>query len=136
MEDLDDVLPRHVLAPTVHKLSSLIRGARLSSQLLYQVEALLRHEVTRIRLAGHKCPDLVIVFFESLGWIEIVRADLEHNGIQRLVQNVIRRFPHVSIQQLLIAVRRAFPNYNPADTGAEAERVQTALAEKRQKHDA
>lgn len=132
MFELDeDALPKSQLEPLARDLSRLIHGRLLNEGLLNQIRDCLDHHITRIRLNGYKMPDLQIVAFESVGWVEIVRADLEHLGIQRLLQNVIRRFhPRITVEQLLVSVLRAFPDYKPDNAGEESDRVLRVLTEK------
>lgn len=129
----DEAVPPEVLRSFAASLSKTINGKPLNESTVRAIEYCIEFETTRIRLKGFAFPQLKVVYFETVGWVEIVRADLEHAGIQRIVQNVIQRFPFISVRQLITSIRRAFPHYHPDDTGAEGLRVMAAVERQKTK---
>ena len=131
--DDEDKIPREAMWPLAKRLRATVMreiaaGRPMSARLIHDLDVILDEETTRIRKLGHKFPKMVVVYFEEIGHLEIVRADLEHRGIQAMVQNVLRNHPQCTIAQLVKSVHRAYPSYNPADSGSEAARVLSVLS--------
>lgn len=127
----DEAVPKEVLRNFATSLGKIIYNKKLDGRAVRELEYCVEYETAQIRKKGFAFPTLRVLYFESLGWIEIVRADLEHEGIQRIVQNVIQRFPGVSVQQLVTSIQRAFPLYHPDDTGAEGLHAIAAVEKQR-----
>jgi hypothetical protein len=131
IDSYDDSIPKDVMRPLAEALQRTVLGREINHHLLYQIDRVLYNEVVRIRQKGFKIPPLVAIVVQSKGWVEIVRADMEHAGIQRVIQNIIQRFPDISGFELAMSVRRAFPAYVPDDAQGEHKRVTDILANKR-----
>lgn len=127
----DEYVPKEVLQSVAKRLHAVINSNRtLNRSLVQNIESIITDETVRIRKAGFHFPDLKVVYFESVGWVEIVRADLEAEGIERVVTNVIQRFPNIDVRQLVVSIHRAFPHYHKDDGMAEALRAGAAIEAK------
>jgi hypothetical protein len=83
------------------------------------VERIVEHlDVLRTRLRlndGVEVPALVPIVLQRYGYVMLVRADLEHDGIQATIRNLAVMFPDVhALADLAPAIRAAFPDYDPA----------------------
>jgi hypothetical protein len=127
----EEMVPRAVMQPLVDNLSRTIHNRRLDQSALDEIERVIADHTVRIRLAGYlRFPTLKVVYFEEVGHITVVRADLEPAGVHRMVQNVIRQFgARLTVPGLIRAVSRAFPHFNKDDTGEKSEKAQKVIAE-------
>lgn len=125
----DDVLPQEALA-ILEKATKPYLGKNITPGTIIRLNTAVYDACVRIRNKGFKMPRLVPVILEHRGYVAFARADLEQPGINRVIQNLIRQRPQVTVPELVIAIKRAWPKYKPDDTGNEADRVITALKAK------
>lgn len=103
----DDDDRANILTALLHP----IVGKANNTQMLARVDMTVRTLAEFFARHGIGFPQLVAVYVESRGHLDLVRADLEPVGIQRVVMNLIQRFPDIHVEELVPAVRHAFPAY-------------------------
>lgn len=64
----------------------------MSGPFVQEVEDICKQYTTMARMAGVKFPDVVVVFSPEIGYVEIVRADLEEDGLRQLVKNIAVKY--------------------------------------------
>ncbi len=96
------------------RVAHFCEGRQLNDVTLNGVLGIIKdHRATSIKEGLRDFPVMVPLCLQSIGWIEIVRADLEPVGIYEKCRNIIARFPKVDPSDLAQAIRRCFPGYNP-----------------------
>lgn len=125
----DEALPKQAMMLISESLGRFM-GRELTLQRVHEMEQALYDASVRVRLKGIGLPKLVLIYLERRGRVYIVRADLEHAGIQRLIQNMVQENPGASPLEFANAVRRAFPNYRIDDAGQTAVTTMKRMAEK------
>lgn len=110
--DAEDILLVAALKPLNAKLAAWVESGRtLNSSSVNEISGIVKDELTRVRQQGIKCPPLVAIVLPSVGFITLVRADLEHDGLQMIMHNIIVRFPEIDVNEVAQAVVNSFPHY-------------------------
>jgi hypothetical protein len=114
MPDIEDEALQRAAAPRVAKLRAFV-SRPMTRQTFHEIDQCVYDETVRIRIrTGIRLPALTAIILPRWGWIEVVRADMEHRGIQVVIRNLITRFPNIDgANDLAPAIRRAFPRYDP-----------------------
>jgi hypothetical protein len=120
----------------MRRLAWLTEGKNLTGSLMHDVFDMVSCHRTEYRGKGVEFPALVAVVVPRLGIIELKRADLELPSIRTSIVNFVRAHPAASMQEVVEAFRRAYPDLKPDDvlekheTGTQANQ---RAAEKRDK---
>jgi hypothetical protein len=88
-------------------------GRRLDNESIRNIQEIIVYHTTVIRRNSPRFPNLVPVIFEKRGHIDVVRADMEHDGIQQLIRNAVTRMPGIEASEIAASIGRAFPAYRP-----------------------
>jgi hypothetical protein len=86
------------------------RGKDLTGPLLDRLMSEVAAHRRMWRWKGVDFPPLVPLVNEGKGYIELVRADLDREGILACIRNFIIRNPELTSQDIAIAVKRAWPD--------------------------
>jgi len=94
-------------------------GKSLSEATIYFLGKRIEHERTRFKQTyGHEVPKVVLLILPSSRYISIFRADLESPQIQVVVVNMLRELSAmkvpVDIRELSVAIKKAWPQYDPS----------------------
>lgn len=78
------------------------------------IESDVRDVYVQGLLRGVAVPRMTAVVLPRLRAIEIYRADLNEKGVRTVILNATRKYPEIRMDELVVAVRRAFPDYRPS----------------------
>ena len=105
------------LAYWTHRLQKMLerrwRGIA-TRQLLDECKELVEDFRTRLRLqAGLNYPEVVLVYIREVGALEVVRADIDEENLQRWIVNLTVKYPHITARGIAEALAEHFPGYRP-----------------------
>jgi len=110
--DQDDVDPRmERVVQTLGAKLECFKGVFLSDQVVDRIDRLLKEHRATWRLRGVDVPEMVAVVFPHYGFVEVLRKDLEIEGVQSAVVGFVQKFPDMTKEELTAAMFRAFPDY-------------------------
>lgn len=110
--DAEDKRLTEALKPLSDRLTAWVGSGRAMNQFsVNEISEIVKDELTRLRQQGIKCPPLVAIVLPSVGFIDLVRADMKHAGLQVVMSNMVTRFPGIDINEVAQAVANAFPDY-------------------------
>lgn len=66
------------------------------------------------RQKGVDFPQVTAIVIPSRRHIRLARRDLDHAGIQAHIQSIINLWPDITALEIAPAIKRAWPDYNPA----------------------
>lgn len=92
-------------------------GGAFGNAALAKIDDVVQRYAEFLARHGIAFPQLKAVIFEKRGHLDLVRADLDHAGIQQLVRNAIVRFPDIAALELIAAICGAFPDYRGGAVG-------------------
>lgn len=93
------------------KVVDYCTGKDLTPHIIERVRELVRFHVWRARrVDGIDFPDMVIMPFPAIGYINLCRADTELPGLAVILKNVTSNYPSVAAKDLAFAVSYAFPH--------------------------
>ncbi len=122
----DEAVPQEALEHFAEHMKRFM-NADITSHNMERLQQAVDDEVARMRQRFKRFPKMVVVFLEHRGFVQVLRADLEHAGIQRVIQNIIRVYPQISPVEIMVAIRRSYPKYHPDDGAVEHSRVSKLL---------
>lgn len=110
--DGDDVDPRmeRVVQTLGAKLETFV-GKFIDDRVVDKIDRVVKDHRATWRLRGVDVPEMVAVVFPHYGFVEVLRRDLEPDGIQSAVVGFVRKFPDMTKEELATAMLRAFPDY-------------------------
>jgi hypothetical protein len=121
----DDSLPKFAMQVLADRLRPFM-GRELSESNVRRIGQVVKETGTELRLQGYPMPPVVAVVIPRYGYIKLVRTDLPHKQIQRLILQIISQFPSAHpLTDIAPAIRTAFPFYNPADAEAAHHRAKS-----------
>ena len=98
-------------AATLFRLLRPVIGKPKSRSRMQFIDAQVKRYTEHLWAHGVDFPQLTAVWLDNRGHLELVRRDLEPVGIQQVVRNLITRFPDITGDELVPAIRQAFPDY-------------------------
>lgn len=125
----DESLPRPLMIYLSQKFARYMHQD-LNAQTIRDIKQICYDARVYFRNQGYNFPKLTIIFLEQVGHVQLVREDLDHAAIQRVIRALIDRFPQVQPLMIGLAIRRAFPTYHPDDAGQDTLDTLAAKAEK------
>lgn len=87
------------------------QGLPMTERTMRKIEQDLKDIRFRATLKGIDIPKMTAVMIPSVGALEIFRADLDRKGVNIVVVNMTRKFPDLKMDDLVVAIRRAFPDH-------------------------
>jgi hypothetical protein len=121
----DDSLPVGVMQILENRLRPFV-GRELTEINVRRISDVVKESNKEFKRSGFPFAPLVPVVLRRFGWIKLVRGDLPHLQIQRLILQIIQQFPAAHpLYDIAPAIRGAFPRYNPADAEAAHHRFHT-----------
>lgn len=97
------------------RLKRLLDENKLSARsLLVQVNALCEHMKAECARNGIRFPDMAVLVLPSVGALEMVRRELDQQGLDNTVVHIVRTYPGIDVREVAEAFRYAFPEYRPA----------------------
>lgn len=86
-------------------------GRHMDESALHDLREVITAHKIRARQEGIPMPDLAIMVLPAQNTFEIVRADLDGDGIARTIKRLAAKYPGIGALELAEAVRGAFPDY-------------------------
>lgn len=96
-------------------------GEPLDLESLQMLHDFIEEHRINARRRGVNFPALTALVIPRLGWIKIVRLELNEVNIRRAVIGLLRECPNVSREEIAKAVKRAWPNRSLTSIIDEAE---------------
>lgn len=88
-------------------------GARLTKGTFDDINTVVKDHHRECKLRGVDFPALTAMVLTGVGAIEMFRRDLDNEGIRAAILSVVRKHPRVTREELVLAVKWAFPHYRP-----------------------
>jgi hypothetical protein len=85
------------------------------NQTLRALYELVHRKAEAMRREVRYFPRLVPIVLPSVGFVQLVRRDLETQGIENTIINLARTFPALDPRELAQAIKKAFPEYRPSE---------------------
>lgn len=108
----------------------------LTPSLLAELEYVIEHHRSECRREKDlDFPKLVALIVPRVGLVEFKRADADIASVRQIIVNMVRNNPHITMDEVVAAVVRAWPDLKPDeilqqhDTGVKANERQAERAE-------
>ncbi len=110
MNELDDPEIKRATEQLFARIKSHM-GQAMSPGKRKDIMRTIKEHRADCRLRGIRFPEMTCIFLPQQGFIDVVRADLEHKDLQTVIVNLTVKCPEVSAEELARGVCEAFPWY-------------------------
>lgn len=110
MRDMTEEETKIAQQQLTNRLTSMI-GVELDDRAADKVDEAIKDHRQRWRLRGINFPPLVAIILPKIGQIDVVFREMDVKGIETVIVNLTRKYPHVTREDIAFGIGRAFPDY-------------------------
>lgn len=88
-------------------------GARLTKSTFEDINTVVKDHRRECKRRGVDFPELTAMVLTGVGAVEMFRRDLDTAGIRQAILSVVQKHPRVTREELVMAVKWAYPHYRP-----------------------